>query len=703
MANVTGWAGKILRVNLTTGDIKSEDTMKYKDYIGGMGIGYKVMFDEVPVGTKPFDEANKIIFAAGPLTGAGALCSSRTNITSLLPSNPYYMVTDSHMGGNFAAMMKYAGWDAIIVEGKSSRPVWLHIENDKVTIEDASSVWGQGIKKTTAEINGRMPEGAVVAAIGQAGENMVNLSVIMNSGSHSAGGHGGVMGSKKLKAIGIMGTLPVHIAGDRQKWQELMDLNSSVIGANNNHVVPSTPQPWAEYNNKSTRWTARKGLFWGAADSPVETGECDPNAKDYKNTIGYRTMKGVKDFGPIGEKYTVRMGGCQSCPIRCEINLKVPQLEQYGLNPYIANTCMGFSSPSLVMFNGMSDDKSKQGEGDLIGKALGASLADDYGMWCNYGQLGRDFEYAYKNGIIKKVLPKDEYDSIPWDKLEKKDPTFLFEFYKRLAFKEGELSHLGDGHYWVAKRWNFGDGIYKDPHYKMWSPLGFPVHHSNEAGGQVGALISCMFNRDAQCHTHMNLIGSGLPIEILKDVVKDLFGSGDALDAPANYTPMNEYKAKFAKWSIIRNCLHDSLTLCNWMWPMTVSPRKDRNYRGDTALESKYFSLATGIETSEKDLDLAGERIFNLHRALSIMQMGTIDMRHKHDLMYDWIFDKDPDKKPFTPGTDKMDREDMQKALTMLYKEMGWDEKTGAPKKETLLSLGMKDVADKLESLKLLP
>ena len=81
MAN--GWTGNILRVNLTTGNITLEDSSKFKSFVGGMGFGYKIMYDEVPPGTKPFDEANKLVFATGPLTGSGAPCSSRVNITSL--------------------------------------------------------------------------------------------------------------------------------------------------------------------------------------------------------------------------------------------------------------------------------------------------------------------------------------------------------------------------------------------------------------------------------------------------------------------------------------------------------------------------------------------------------------------------------------------------------------------------------------------
>ena len=89
----------------------------------------------------------------------------------------------------------------------------------------------------------------------------------------------------------------------------------SLQGANNQHVVPTTPQPWAEFY-AATRWTARKGLFWGAADPPVRHGECDPHDM---NSMGYRTAKATYDMGPLAEQYHVRQGGCHSCPIRCHV------------------------------------------------------------------------------------------------------------------------------------------------------------------------------------------------------------------------------------------------------------------------------------------------------------------------------------------------------------------------------------------------
>ncbi|MFP4268179.1 MAG: aldehyde ferredoxin oxidoreductase [Spirochaetaceae bacterium] len=700
MATQGGWAGKILRVNLSNGKISNEDTEKYADYIGGMGLGYKVMWDEVPAGTEAYDQENKIVFGVGPLTGTGAICSGRTNITSLLASNPFQGVTDSHMGGHFAVELKYAGYDGIIIEGKSDRPVWLRIEDDKVSLEDASLYWGEGTFHTIAGITSMMGKDSQVAAIGPAGENQVNLSVIRTGASHSAGGHGGVMGSKNLKAVGVKGTGSVQISGNNRNWHKLNQFVLSIIGANNQHVVPRTPQPWAEFDHPASRWTAKEGLSWEKADSPIETGICTP---EETNKIGYRTMKAMLDLGANGPKYTVRMGGCASCPIRCHSHLNVPQLSKYDVDPNVANTCVGFFGPAGVMGNNFNVEGESKDDSTVIGRALGSHIADYYGVWCNYGQIGRDLKWTYDRGILKRVLPASEYNSIPWDKLENGDPSFFQDFYRRIAMKEGELSRLGEGAYWIDQHWNLGEEYWTDKNNKLWTKIGYPVHHANESNGQVGALISCMFNRDAQNHTHQNFLGSGLPTDLQDEIAEEMWGQSGIIDEPANYTPMNRGKAKFAKWSLIRNVLHDSLTLCNWMWPMTVSPLKDRDYRGETSLEAQYFTIATGREMSEEELDKAAERIFTLHRALTVKQMGTTNMREEHDKLTGWQFDMDPDKEPFSEGTIKLDRDDFEEALTMLYEELGWDSQSGAPTRSALERLDLKDVADELDSMGLLP
>ncbi|HBM7435497.1 TPA: aldehyde ferredoxin oxidoreductase [Escherichia coli] len=608
MAN--GWTGNILRVNLTTGNITLEDSSKFKSFVGGMGFGYKIMYDEVPPGTKPFDEANKLVFATGPLTGSGAPCSSRVNITSLSTFTKGNLVVDAHMGGFFAAQMKFAGYDVIIIEGKAKSPVWLKIKDDKVSLEKADFLWGKGTRATTEEICRLTSPETCVAAIGQAGENLVPLSGMLNSRNHSGGaGTGAIMGSKNLKAIAVEGTKGVNIA-DRQEMKRL--------------------------------------------------------------------------------------------PIRCMTQMNIPRVKEFGVPSTGGNTCVANFVHTTIFPNGPKDFEDKD-DGRVIGNLVGLNLFDDYGLWCNYGQLHRDFTYCYSKGVFKRVLPAEEYAEIRWDQLEAGDVNFIKDFYYRLAHRVGELSHLADGSYAIAERWNLGEEYWGYAKNKLWSPFGYPVHHANEASAQVGSIVNCMFNRDCMTHTHINFIGSGLPLKLQREVAKELFGSEDAYDETKNYTPINDAKIKYAKWSLLRVCLHNAVTLCNWVWPMTVSPLKSRNYRGDLALEAKFFKAITGEDMTQEKLDLAAERIFTLHRAYTVKLMQTKDMRNEHDLICSWVFDKDPQIPVFTEGTDKMDRDDMHASLTMFYKEMGWDPQLGCPTRETLQRLGLEDIAADLAAHNLLP
>jgi len=139
------------------------------------------------------------------------------------------------------------------------------------------------------------------------------------------------------------------------------------------------------------------------------------------------------------------------------------------------------------------------------------------------------------------------------------------------------------------------------------------------------------------------------------------------------------------------------------MGPWVASPIKERGYSGDDSLESKFFSLATGQQTSREELDQIGERIFVLHRALTIRDMGDKDMRAKHDFMPSWIYQDPNGAQPFTKGTIRMDPQDMAKAMEMFYEVMGWDKATGAPTAEAYSRLGLQSVAEGLAAKKLLP
>ena len=144
MAESYGWTGKILRVDLTTGEITTQDDAKYHKYIGGMGMAYRIMYEEAPMELDPYDEKALVIFGVGPLTGAGVPCSGRMNVTFRSTWSKGHSIIDAHMGGHIGSMLKYAGYDGIVVSGISEKPVYLRIEDGAVSLEDATEIWGKG-------------------------------------------------------------------------------------------------------------------------------------------------------------------------------------------------------------------------------------------------------------------------------------------------------------------------------------------------------------------------------------------------------------------------------------------------------------------------------------------------------------------------------------------------------------------------------
>jgi aldehyde:ferredoxin oxidoreductase len=169
------------------------------------------------------------------------------------------------------------------------------------------------------------------------------------------------------------------------------------------------------------------------------------------------------------------------------------------------------------------------------------------------------------------------------------------------------------------------------------------------------------------------------------------------------YTPTNPAKARMAKWALLRKELHDSISLCNWMGPWVASPLKERGYRGDDSIESLLYSLVTGDRRSRDELDITAERIFLLHRALTIRGMGTKEMRTQHDTVPDWVFEDGAGRAPFSKGTERMDRDDIARAMDLFYEAMGWDKATGAPTLAAYERAGLPQVARTLGEKGLLP
>lgn len=218
---MNGWIGKALRVDLTKGEWKTEELNKDMalKFIGGRGLGSKILFDEIDPKLDPFSPNNKLIMATGPLTGTSASAAGRYMVITKSPLTG--TIACSNSGGHFGAELKFAGFDLIVIEGKAKEPVYLYIEDGKVELRDAKAIWGKTTHETTDQILSETDMDARVSCIGPAGEKLVKYACIINDKHRAAGrsGVGAVMGSKNLKAVAVKGSGSVTIA-DKEAFRK---------------------------------------------------------------------------------------------------------------------------------------------------------------------------------------------------------------------------------------------------------------------------------------------------------------------------------------------------------------------------------------------------------------------------------------------------------------------------------------------------
>ncbi|OIP18691.1 MAG: aldehyde ferredoxin oxidoreductase [Comamonadaceae bacterium CG_4_9_14_3_um_filter_60_33] len=229
------WAGKILRVNLTAGTVKSEPlNMEWAQaYIGSRGLGTKYLVEEVDATVDPLSADNKIIWATGPLTGTMASTGGRYTVITKGPLTG--AVACSNSGGYWGAEFKMAGWDMVIFEGKSAKPVYLYVNDDVAELRDAAHLWGKSVWETEELIKKGLQDPLTrVSSIGKAGENGVLFAAVVNDLHRAAGrsGVGAVMGSKNLKAIAVRGTKGVGNIKDPKAFMAATKAAKKVLADN---------------------------------------------------------------------------------------------------------------------------------------------------------------------------------------------------------------------------------------------------------------------------------------------------------------------------------------------------------------------------------------------------------------------------------------------------------------------------------------
>ncbi len=414
-----GYHGKIARINLSTGKISVEniDEIFAKKWLGTRGFGIHTLLKEIDPKVDPLSEENKIIYSTGPLTGTAAPTGGRYMVITKSPLTGYIAMANS--GGFFGAELKFAGWDYLIVEGKSENPVYISIKDDDIEIKDASHIWGKKVSETEKILLEEFGDKhAQIASIGPAGENLVKFSAIMNNGHRAAarGGVGAVMGSKKLKAIIVRGHNKTPLA-DRQKFISVVKekinklKNDPVAGSGLPKYGTAVLVNIINQNGLYPTRNFRTGVFEYAEE---QSGEA------------------------MAAKYLKRNKPCYACPIGCgRVNVissvgetEGPEYESlWALGAHLGINDLG----SIIEANHICDEMGL----DTI--STGGTLATAMEL--------------YDKGILKQ---EDLGDAPPF----RFGNTEVIHYYiEKIAKREGFGAKLAEGGYRLAESYGYTDAF----------------------------------------------------------------------------------------------------------------------------------------------------------------------------------------------------------------------------------------------------
>ncbi len=302
---ISGYMGKILWVNLSTGEIKVEtpDDSLYKDYIGGYGIGVKMLYDRMKPGADPLGPENILGLITGPLTGTPIPAGARYAAVGKSPLTGGW--GDANSGGYFGPYLKFSGYDGVFFTGISKKPVYLLIDEGKAELKDASHLWGKSAYETEETLEAQYGKQSRVVCIGPAGEKKSLIASIMTDKGSAAGrsGLGAVMGSKKLKAVVARGTMPVNVAdkaaAERLRKEHIQSLKMPGFGGIDSLHRFGT--------SAMTDQSAHSG------DTPVRNWG-GVGVKDLPDVTGLKAE--------VLETYVKKLGGCWHCPVACKAVLK---------------------------------------------------------------------------------------------------------------------------------------------------------------------------------------------------------------------------------------------------------------------------------------------------------------------------------------------------------------------------------------------
>lgn len=290
-----GWWGKLLRIDLSIGKtrVNDIDPRVLEKFIGGRGLAVKILWDELPIGVDPLSPYNKLVIAGGPLSGMPIPSSGKLVVASKSPLTGGY--GDGNVGTMASVHLKKSGFDAIVIEGASRKPVYIYIEDDKVEIRSAEHLWGLDAFETEDKLIREHGKNIGTLLIGPAGEHLVRYATIVSMKGRSGGrpGMGAVMGSKKLKAIVIKGSKEPEIANPKEFRETAEAAYKEILGSDNYDF-------WIRQGTMAT-------IVWSQQNSVLPTMNFREGVWEYYETIS----------GDLMEKLKVDRRGCPYCNMMC--------------------------------------------------------------------------------------------------------------------------------------------------------------------------------------------------------------------------------------------------------------------------------------------------------------------------------------------------------------------------------------------------
>jgi len=614
-------------------------------HLGGLGTNARILWDRVPPETEAFSEDNLLIFSTGLLVGTAAPGSNRTVVTTYSPQTK--LMAYSMMGGFWAPELKHAGYDRVIIRGKSPDLIYLWIHNDKVEIRDASHLHGKGAIETEECIRQELEEPyAQVAAIGLAGENKVFFASIEHGRSSASRlGVGAVMGDKGLKAIAVRGTKDINVA----RPDELMNLSEEVMGYIQDRedkpvpgVMPilaglGSPQ---EMKLVDEEWHTQN-FMWGNSRKRL---------KDYWN------QEVEEKWRETQEGVRTRLISCYNCPMRCGATISVPGLSTYMMK------CFSKLTYTMAAYS------------DLDFGFKIAQRATEYGVdGFTAPQVMAFALELYEAGI----LTDEDVPGMPSDSEGR-----FFWLLERIVRREGIGDVLADGVYWAAQRIGKGAEEYDHntikKHEQMPIKLGMlnPVYYLMYATGEKlnitqieGQFPQAPFptveEREAFVKDWIHV-----PDEKFKDYLLKWEPRGEFSNP---HYPTVEASCDIVDWQEMMHYIDDALGICAGLSSFPLKPPYHiHNFPA-------FISAATGIDIDEAGLWKAATRNRTLLRAINVRRGVR----------------REDDKPPENHWKRRFPELEAQ-LLDAYYEKKGWNDQ-GIPTKATLHELDMDFVGEDLE------